>query len=641
MELVRQYLGKVSYGVFFCVVVPAVLWLWAVSFDVPLPVVHWEISGVVISATGVLLVLSGMWNLWHYGKGLPMNAFPPRRYVSRGAYTLFRHPIYTGFCFAVAGFSLFFGSASGLYVVTPVITLLCIALVMGFEQPDLLQRFGAVKHPVIFGLPEASQTSPGWLHKFAAVLIAFLPWLVLYELVIFVGVMPGSVDTAMSFEKTLPVIEWMELPYFLTYPFVVFAPFMVRSMSALRAFILDTWVLTAAGIFLQIVLPLHAGARAFEPQTVWGEIILWEISMDGPAGAFPSFHVIWALFAFTVWAERFPRYRLVLTAFTGLIILSCIGIGVHSAADVVGGLLTFMGVTHRQQVWRWLNRTCEKLANSWTAHYLGNLRVINHSVYAGLAAAVGVMIASMFAVPVKVLWVVMLSSVAGGAVWGQFFEGSSKLLRPFGYYGALLGGVAGVLISGLAGYAPVFQTLAAFALASPLTQAIGRLRCLVQGCCHGALTHGAGIRYSNEHSRVCRISHLKGRVLHNTQLYSIACNLVIFLVLWRMWYAGASPSAIAGFYFILSGIARFVEEAFRGEVQTVIVKGLRLYQWLAVASVLGGVLVTCLTSGSQPAFTPVSGAPEMIVIISSGLVWAFGMGMDFPSSNVPYSRLSD
>jgi hypothetical protein len=103
-------------------------------------------------------------------------------------------------------------------------------------------------------------------------------------------------------------------------------------------------------------------------------------------------------------------------------------------------------------------------------------------------------------------------TLLGGALWGYGVEGSAKLLRPFGYYGALLGGMIGLTTSTVLFEQNFFEALAAFAIAAPWTQAIGRMRCMIQACCHGKITENEfGVHYYNDHSRVCKISGLKGK----------------------------------------------------------------------------------------------------------------------------------
>jgi hypothetical protein len=75
-------------------------------------------------------------------------------------------------------------------------------------------------------------------------------------------------------------------------------------------------------------------------------------------------------------------------------------------------------------------------------------------------------------------------ALLGAGIWGQLLEGSPKLLRPFGWYGGMVGGLVGALTAPVFG-TPVIPLLAGMALAAPWIQMLGRLRCLVQGCCHG------------------------------------------------------------------------------------------------------------------------------------------------------------
>jgi prolipoprotein diacylglyceryltransferase len=174
----------------------------------------------------------------------------------------------------------------------------------------------------------------------------------------------------------------------------------------------------------------------------------------------------------------------------------------------------------------------------------------------------------------------------------------------------------------------------------PWIQAIGRLRCLVNGCCHGSRIDNPfiGIRYFHPRSRVCNISGLKGELLHPTQLYSIIWLFLIGLILLSLWNNHISSSFIFGLYLILTGLGRFVEEAYRGESQTMILKGLRLYQWTAIVSVIVGIIMT--TIRLEPVIiSPGFNWESVLVAVLSGFFLFFAMGVDFPNSNVRFSRL--
>lgn len=109
-------------------------------------------------------------------------------------------------------------------------------------------------------------------------------------------------------------------------------------------------------------------------------------------------------------------------------------------------------------------------------------------------------------------------------------------------------------------------------------------------------------------------------------------------VLLALWEGGAAPNFIFGLYLILNGIGRFVEEAYRGEVQTPLIRGLRLYQWTAVLSVLVGIVFT-LFRVEAPVMEPNFGWKIVLAALLGGAFLVFAMGVDFPNSNRRFSRL--
>src|ERR1039458_10282400 len=146
-------LGKWLYGAAFAVMLPIGLAAWAAATAgmVRLPLLAPPL-GFPMAAAGAALVLLGMHNLWRYGGGLPMNAYPPPRYVERGIYRLLPHPLYVGFVMLCAGVSIAVRSASGFWLVSPIAALGCAALVLGYEKHDLAQRFrSAPRHPLPAG----------------------------------------------------------------------------------------------------------------------------------------------------------------------------------------------------------------------------------------------------------------------------------------------------------------------------------------------------------------------------------------------------------------------------------------------------------------------------------------------------------
>ena len=97
--------GKFLYAIAFLILIPAGLWFWARNTlaVIQIPAIESKPAGWIMMASGGFLMLWAMIALRIYGKGLPMNAYPPPVFVSRGPYRLFHHPIYCGFAILMIG----------------------------------------------------------------------------------------------------------------------------------------------------------------------------------------------------------------------------------------------------------------------------------------------------------------------------------------------------------------------------------------------------------------------------------------------------------------------------------------------------------------------------------------------------------
>jgi hypothetical protein len=128
--------------------------------------------------------------------------------------------------------------------------------------------------------------------------------------------------------------------------------------------------------------------------------------------------------------------------------------------------------------------------------------------------------------------------------------------------------------------------------------------------------------------------------LHPTPLYSILANLVLGILLARLWSLGATEGMITGLYLALAGLVRFVEEGFRGEPQTPWIGGLRLYQWLAVALLVTGAWITTVAQDPVPRHGLSLGIPVLGLAMGFGVLCVLAMGVDFPRSNRRFARLA-
>jgi protein-S-isoprenylcysteine O-methyltransferase Ste14 len=630
----KDWVGKFLYGSLFCFLLPYLLFLWAKSMSVDLPLGEWYFQGLLLMVTGVLLMLISMYYLWTHGKGLPMNAYPTKIFVSSGPYSIFKHPIYVGFCICCFGISAWAGSSEGFYVVSPVVVLFCIALVMGYEAPALQKRFSSLEE-------KNRKTGINLWGRISMILPLFLTWLILYEILIHWGISPESFNTVSSWEANWPVIEELEIIYILIYPVTVLVPLLITDKKLFNQYKHTATCAIFVGFFIQWMIPNFAKPRSFEPTSWLGDLIMWERTMDSPSAALPSFHVLWACISAFGISLNYPKLKQLGWLFAVLISISCIGVGVHGLIDVITAWLVFISAINLKKLMHGFNRACENLANKWREWRMGSLRIINHAFPSAAAAFLGTLLVAQMGISLEGISLIVILSFIGAILWAQLIEGSSRLMRPFGYFGSIIGGFIGIFITVYHSSNSFLSVLACFALAAPWTQAIGRLRCLIQGCCHGSKCKPAyGIIYTNPHSRVVVISKMAGSFLYNTQGFSIMSNIIIGLILLRLDYGGATDNFIAGYYFILSGCSRFIEESYRGEPQTKLIAGLKLYQWLAMLFVICGVILTTISSVDAITWEMNFSLSAIAISLLHALLWAFGMSMDFPKANFPFSRLT-
>ena len=646
----KAVVARLAYGSLFVFVVPVGLVLWAAATDavVPLPAIRSTAAGAVSLAVGLVLMVWGTRDLIARGGGLPMNAFPPPRFVRSGIFMWIRNPIYIGFCIACAGASLAVGSPAGLWLVTPVVCLACAALVFGYERHDLAGRFGedALRPPVL-SLPRGDGEAPTPAQRVAVFLWVLIPWLIAYLAVKAIGTAPDAFDTALPFERRWPVLQWTEFLYASTYVVIPVTVLIVRTQRDLRRFAVRGALAIPLVTLIWLTVPVVAVNRPFAAAHPLGRLLAFEQGHSNGGAAFPAFHVLWGLIAADAWAANARASKRRLWAWAGwtwawLMTVSCLTTGMHTLLDVAAALLLFLPLRRYETVWTAIQRATERVANSWQEWRIGPLRVINHGAWAAAAGGVGLAVAGSAAGTDRLGPVILigLCALVGAGLWAQWLEGSSKLLRPFGWYGGVIGGVLGAFAAGVMG-APILALLAAFAIAAPWIQLLGRFRCLVQGCCHGGPAPASvGIRYRHRRSRVTQLVGLGGVSVHATPLYSIAGNVVLGVVLVRLRMLAAPDTLVVGAFLIFNGIARFVEESFRGEPQTPIVAGLHSYQWIAIVSALSGIVCTTLPAG------PVSSGfgPLHLPLVGAALAMAFicfiALGVDFPGSDRRFSRLA-
>lgn len=642
----RSLLGKLAYGALFCALLPAMLALWAHRIDTsgttfwPQPLPAWA-GGAALSA-GLVLMAAAIWELWTKGRGLPMNAYPPTRFVTSSVYALLPHPIYLAFGLMVAGTSVIANSSAGLWLVTPVTVLGTFALVLGYEGPKLRECFGAPTTTPWLGMPLAGDARPSMPRRLAAGLTALGPWALAYSLFSMLPAPQGAIELRLGWEAGLVRPEWALWVSSAAYVLAVLGALTADTGDQLRRFVGGAWLMTGMGFFLILMLPGQAELLPSNYSSVGHRPAAINLIFHARWLVFPSFHSAWAVFAAYALAGSLPRLGMLWWVLAFGASAACLLTGSQTIVGVLGGIgLGALGWNHNL-VWRALVHVGDRLGNSWTAVRLGKVRVISHAVWSGTAGVAGVLLSLYLSGPQLLVpcGLAMLTGLLSSGAWGYLLEGGGRLSRPFGYYGFVLGVLLVLAVMALVGMSGYGTLAAALATAAPVAQAIGRLRCIVQGCCHGRHTFaGCGFRITHKMSRVTALANLTGVTIYPTQLYSIIGNVALTFILLRLWNTGAAWTLIGGLYLVLASLARFVEEQYRGEPQTMRWSGLSIYQWLSIGCGVLGVLLS-MVHGALVRPAQWFSLEGLVLAVLTGLSMAIGMSVDFPGSARRFSRLT-
>jgi len=623
MNKTTTKINKLLYAIVFLIIIPSILLLWAKYTEdlIIFPAMESTIAGYIFIIFGALLMVSAMYALKKYGKGLPMNAYPPPIYVSNGPYHLVRHPIYWGFGILLAGYFILTKSASGLWLVTPITILAMVALVMGYEAIDLKKRFPNEPRATILDLPAETKEQAGIRDRLVSLFSVAAP---LFLANFIIAHLVGDWSAILGKQSVLLInIENQYLPL-LSVLFIIAIPFLIKTKNLLRTWVITSIIAVCISTFTALLYPgLEILYLPFQHHFVYfTPLFLIILGIRSIFKQSNQLGVLFSIIAIVLMSIQLPFSR-------------------SAVLHVSSSIMIFLLADNYFNIWIFLRTGAEKIANSWQEWIFGKIRVINHGFYVGFGTFLGILLAGIL-VGDSYAWGLLIFAfvvIVFSALWAQIIEGSEKLKRPYGYYGALVGIIFASLIVWTMGY-NVWVIIGVISVVMPWVQGIGRFRCLVNGCCHGSKVTNPdiGIKYFHHRSRVCGISQLKGEMLHPTPLYSMLWLFLIGFILLSLWYNNFSSPFIFGLYLILTGIGRFVEEAYRGEVQTPILKGLRLYQWTAILSVFIGIIMTLIHIESVAIISNV-GWETILSATIGGLFTTFAMGVDFPYSNARFSRL--
>jgi phosphatidylglycerol:prolipoprotein diacylglycerol transferase len=174
-----------------------------------------------------------------------------------------------------------------------------------------------------------------------------------------------------------------------------------------------------------------------------------------------------------------------------------------------------------------------------------------------------------------------------------------SLVRAGGvFYGGLIAAV-GVAIWLVRKYdLPLWTTADLFAPGIALGHVIGRVGCLLAGCCYGRPASVPWAITFTDPQAATNVGTPLGVPLHPTQLYDAGAELVILGILLATESRGRRfPGRTFWLYILLYGISRFIVEFYRGDERGVML-GLSTSQFVSLVAVPLALLMLWRLRGS-------------------------------------------
>jgi phosphatidylglycerol:prolipoprotein diacylglycerol transferase len=206
------------------------------------------------------------------------------------------------------------------------------------------------------------------------------------------------------------------------------------------------------------------------------------------------------------------------------------------------------------------------------------------------------------------LALVFLSLFVGAKLYNVFIDHAGKdvlfplfLVLPSGFslYGALIAGIAATALFSRIARESVPAVLDMFSLSASFGFALGRVGCLLSGCCYGKPTlFGVALEFSDFNA----VARPIGVPLHATQVYEIILFLFIGLVATILFIRFRNAHGLlTAVFFIVYPASRFFLEYLRGNPRRCL-HGLSIGQWASMLLFAGGLLMLLHVMKSAGAF---------------------------------------
>ncbi|SPD73739.1 Prolipoprotein diacylglyceryl transferase [uncultured Desulfobacterium sp.] len=240
---------------------------------------------------------------------------------------------------------------------------------------------------------------------------------------------------------------------------------------------------------------------------------------------------------------------------------------------------------------------------------IGPVTLHTYGLFVALGFFVGLMVAKKLGEPAGLSrdqvmdmgFIIILSAIIGSRVMYVLMNTSYYTRNPLDMFkiwqGGLVfsGGVLAVVLTmvwyikrhGLS----LGKIADLWAPAVAIGEAIGRIGCLMAGCCYGRPTGMPwGITFTDPHSLACPLNV----PLHPTQIYTSLSGIIIFITIMLLYVKRQFEGQVFLWFLILHSTARLVIEQFRGDDRGVLLSsGMSMTQFVAILILISaaGILI--------------------------------------------------
>jgi len=219
--------------------------------------------------------------------------------------------------------------------------------------PVTLQETRRALSLVIGILPVDEESSPSISERLAFIPYVVIPWLLLYAVT--AKLASHGISFGMPFEDRLPILSWTAPIYQSIYMVIALAPWWVRTRRDLRRLIISSWLAMAVVFPFYWLVPSSAPRRALLGHGWITSLLGVERTAFPPIAAFPSFHVLWAIFLGRAFRPRWMGWT-----YAAMIVVACITTGQHYIADVVCSAMIAPAFLEPERAWKLKSRWFER-----------------------------------------------------------------------------------------------------------------------------------------------------------------------------------------------------------------------------------------------------------------------------------------